>query len=273
MTIQEWIERLEGKLAEGGLTPPLRDAAFLEWSGFLSAVIGSDDPVSQFEGVKAVLRRSPMNEAPLSRVWDHATNGNGLVLLSAFRPNTDRKTNVANNVRLASEIRSAGYGYFWVDGVWKDKKTGIEYPEDSILVVGDGDDARLLRNASAWRRAYDQDAVLVVLGSLNKGRSPAAVSANLIWRSGSVEIKRAFSRGDAAEFFTKLRDRSTTADLGKFTFGESTLRSYPSHVIPSNWVHAMALSCKAERESVGLSAEDEAERQKVERMVASATAE
>jgi hypothetical protein len=58
-------------------------------------------------------------EIKMSRVLNHFTQKEYPVgIITAFRGDSDRKTNVANNKSLASFLRGKKYGFVYVDGAW-----------------------------------------------------------------------------------------------------------------------------------------------------------
>lgn len=80
-----------------------------------------------------------INEASLSRVWQHVESGRPVALITAFRSENDRQTNIRLNKQLAATIRDLGYGYFFVDGYWienKDTPEEVHVAEDSLFVIG-----------------------------------------------------------------------------------------------------------------------------------------
>lgn len=50
-----------------------------------------------------------VQEASLSRIWQHAKSDRPIALLTAFRGEYDREENVRRNRQLAATIRKLGY--------------------------------------------------------------------------------------------------------------------------------------------------------------------
>ena len=82
-----------------------------------------------------------LQEVKLSRVWQHFTNPKVVVaILTAFRGEYSYDENVRRNTLLASDIKSRGYGFFYVDGHWIENSGTSQartVNEDSIFVIGD----------------------------------------------------------------------------------------------------------------------------------------
>lgn len=107
-----------------------------------------------------------VNEQSLSRVWQHTKGDYPVAILTAFRGNYDYKQNVRRNKALASQIRKAGYGYFFVDGFWVENEGTPEeqhVSEDSIFVIGKGanSDEEFIQFISQFAKKYDQDGSLI----------------------------------------------------------------------------------------------------------------
>lgn len=104
-----------------------------------------------------------LNEASLSRIYQHSTESN-IGMLTAYRGQYSVKQNEDRNSKLKSDILSMGFGYVPVVGHY------IENPgtpneqkvkEQSFLVISSANDSGKLKNF--LKRAgekYDQDSVL-----------------------------------------------------------------------------------------------------------------
>lgn len=147
--------------------------------------------------------RKLMNESSLSRVWNHFYNEKiPVALISAFRWNFPHQQNINRNRELAAMVRRAGYGYVYVDGAWKDDKTGELSYEDSILVIGNEDTSNLEfeKYLKQWQTLFDQDAVLV------KKKGDKGIGT-LLNKDGSEFSVGSMKPNKVGELFTKLRGR------------------------------------------------------------------
>jgi hypothetical protein len=107
-----------------------------------------------------------VNEQSLSRVWQHTKGDYPVAILTAFRGSYSYKQNVKRNKALASKIRRAGYGYFFVDGYWIENEGEDDeqhVSEDSIFVIGKdaNSDQEFIDLISDFAKQYDQDGSLI----------------------------------------------------------------------------------------------------------------
>lgn len=144
-------------------------------------------------------------ETSLSRIWQHVNSDHPFIMITAFRGGSDApdilKRNIARNEQLASEIRSAGYGYTWIDGYWiENQGTPNEkhVAERSLFVVGDD---RLLNLAKGWMHAFQQESILYK--PAGKNQSVQLVSAN-----GSTQDIGHFSPDKMAQAYSRLASGS-----------------------------------------------------------------
>lgn len=157
-----------------------------------------------------------VNEASLSRVYQHFNSGRPIGLITAFRGGEEgsdekfnRKENIERNKELAQATRDAGYGYIWVDGSFienqgTDKERKVS--EDSLLIIGpekdkDGVNKKMFDFLIQQSKKYDQDAFVF--------KEHGSTDVALYDKKGNVitELKNArFDR--TAEIFTGLRHGS-----------------------------------------------------------------
>jgi hypothetical protein len=141
-----------------------------------------------------------ISEASLSRVWQHVNSDRPIALLTAFRNEYTRKENLARNRTLATDIRKAGYGYFFVDGYWIENQgtpQEVHVAEDSIFVVGDEHDQEgFLRRIVQFGKQYNQDAVLV---KNSQGAKLYSQTGEQILDVGTLKP------GKVADIYTRLR--------------------------------------------------------------------
>lgn len=142
-----------------------------------------------------------LNEASLSRVWQHAESDRPIALLTAFRGEFDREQNVRRNKELAATIRKLGYGYFFVDGYWIENQGTAEevhVSEDSIFVIApEGSDEKFRNQMVQLGAKYNQDGVLI------KDKD----GAKIYEKDGSVMFDvGTLKPGKAGEIYTRLRN-------------------------------------------------------------------
>lgn len=142
-----------------------------------------------------------INESTLSRVWQHINSERPIALLTAFRGEFSYDDNVQRNKTLAANIRSKGYGFFYMDGYWIENQgteDEVHVSEDSIFVIGSpGDDQAFLSQMIDYCQQWNQDAVLVKTQQGTK----------LYQKDGAVMFDVGeFKPGKAGEIYTKLRN-------------------------------------------------------------------
>lgn len=142
-----------------------------------------------------------LNEASLSRVWQHVQSDRPIALLTAFRGEHTYEENVARNKELAASLRKLGYGFFFLDGSWienqgTDKEQHVS--EDSIFAIGNaGDDENFRQHIVELGAKYDQDAVLV------KDKD----GANLYDKNGKLEFSvGSLKPGKMGSIYSRLRN-------------------------------------------------------------------
>ena len=104
-----------------------------------------------------------LNEASLSRVYDHSKNRN-IGIISANRGENTKKENDALSNTLKSDIRSGGYGFIKINGKYienkgTDKEAYVD--ETSYMIIGtDTDDKGKLKNfIKKLGEKYKQDCI------------------------------------------------------------------------------------------------------------------
>lgn len=163
-----------------------------------------------------------LNEASFSRIFQHISNGNGIMIASAYRSNNPDGSvvpdavNVRNTRRLASMVRAEGLGFFYLDGRWEDEETGIVHPEVSVMIPGDGDPDRMKRLGVKLAKTFNQDAVLLV--------PPGTENAILLDKTGKTvklgkfrpDQKGAAKIWSEVKFGSKHRSRPFTFESAKW---------------------------------------------------------
>jgi hypothetical protein len=145
-----------------------------------------------------------LTETTLSRVWS-TFNEPAIAagIISASRQERSAAENAARTMDLASKVRSAGYGYVFVDGQWVEMSpTGLAVPvKETSLVIRGGpkDNGKLKGNLRKWMGEYDQEGVIF---------KPEGESYVIVMTNNGTETRiGSFHPDDAASMMTKLRGR------------------------------------------------------------------
>jgi hypothetical protein len=190
-----------------------------DWIVSLLANTTQVEKGQMMEDLITIIESQDLVEVKLARVWKHATSKKRPVaILTAFRGEFDTKTNIKRNKQMASEIRSAGYGYFFVDGQFIENQgtpEEVKVKEDSIFVVGKENDSGNLKSLiKKLGNKYNQDAVLY--------KPEATDVAMLIFKDGSEDNIGKFKVKSAADFLTMLKK-------GKGSFVFEDIRTNPNY--------------------------------------------
>ncbi|MDX8383503.1 MAG: hypothetical protein R8M45_05440 [Ghiorsea sp.] len=108
-----------------------------------------------------------LSETSLSRVWKHLTDDQTtVVILTAFRDEIPKKDNLIGNKLIAFKIKSAGFGYFFVDGYFPENlgtDREVNVSEDSIFAISQSpaDSKRLITLCHKLSRNFNQDSIIV----------------------------------------------------------------------------------------------------------------
>ena len=142
-----------------------------------------------------------LQEASLSRVWQHVESAKPVALFSAFRGEYTREENVSRNKKLAADVRGLGYGYFFVDGYWiENEGTDLEahVAEDTLFVIApEGTDAEFVSHMVRLVAAYDQESALI----------KTLDGANLYDQNGDIVLNvGTLKPGAMGEIYTQLRN-------------------------------------------------------------------
>lgn len=142
-----------------------------------------------------------INEASLSRVWQHAESDRPIALITAFRGEYDLEENKRRNKELAATIRKMGYGFFFVDGYWIENQgtpEEVHVSEDSIFVIAPEDtDTKFREQMTKLADYYNQDGVLI---KDKEGAKVYTGDGNVMFDVGTLKP------GKAGEIYTRLRN-------------------------------------------------------------------
>ncbi|HOT45971.1 MAG TPA: hypothetical protein PLC28_13875 [Spirochaetota bacterium] len=144
------------------------------------------------------------NESYLDKVEEYLREG-GFILGSAFRPKEERtdEENILKHRELVKWIRSKKLEFFVLDGIWRDSKTNMEYPELSVLVpykywIMTFDE--YLEFAQKWAVMYNQDAVLV------KDPDPAYGKLFILNKDGSTKtLKGKMNKNQIQDIYSRFK--------------------------------------------------------------------
>lgn len=144
-----------------------------------------------------------LTEASLTRVWQHAESPDtAFAILTAFRGEFTYEDNVKRNRALAADLRSEGYGFFYLDGYWIENE-GTEderrVKEDSLFVVTkrDQDFANTIHRLG---NRFDQEAVVV------KDRK----GTRLIFKDGSEQELGRLRPGGLGGIYSQIRKKKSS---------------------------------------------------------------
>ena len=148
--------------------------------------------------------KSHLKETTLSRVFRHFQNKEiPVAIVTAFRGDKTYEENVKRNKVLGGKIKSAKYGYVYVDGHWLEKsgEDKVDVKEDSILIIGgENDNGKLKGLLKKWIKEYNQDAALF--------KDEGTTEIVLLEQSGNlISISNKFSLKKLEIGYTKLRGR------------------------------------------------------------------
>jgi hypothetical protein len=107
-----------------------------------------------------------------SRLYTHIESGIPFAIISGFRYYLSKNENIKRNKDLAVDVRSKGYGFIKIEGVWSwiDKEDNKEYSssESSFFVIGYNKSTNSVTDYDIFRNdmvefqtKYEQDGVIV----------------------------------------------------------------------------------------------------------------
>ena len=157
-----------------------------------------------------------INEVKLGRVLQHFQSNRTVVILTGFRAENTRDQNLRINKKIAAELRTAGYGYFYVDGYWVENKgtpEEVKVSEDSIFAIAEPEFSKGLINlAHGLANKYEQDAIFVnEKKGTYKGHDfiKTKEEVYLYFTNGKKEkLDATFKPDKIGDFYTQLRGKS-----------------------------------------------------------------
>ena len=100
-------------------------------------------------------------EVKMSRVYHHLVGDAPIGIITAYRGEQTEEQSIQHNKALASSVRSAGFGFFWVDGAWIENE-GTEdethVSEVSLFIIGnESNDNKLFDFLQLSAQRFNQD--------------------------------------------------------------------------------------------------------------------
>jgi len=172
---------------------------------------------------EAVETPSTMQEASLSRIWQHHKKGAFVILTSWRGPEHKPKSMTAQEwldlnrkvlAQLKQQIRGAGYGFIPAEGVGQEKTAAGEQYEakEPVLIVpnpaGPDPDRSFLRQALKWGKApgghadFRQD--YVFYHTVDESGQALSAIVNPAQSADQVKFKK-FKPGDISDYYTRIR--------------------------------------------------------------------
>jgi len=195
-----------------------------------------------------------VNESSLSRVYTHFNSDDTVVLFTAFRGDKSVGENISNNKKVASDLKSNKFGYFFVDGYWienKGEEDERKVKEDSIFAISPKERSQELVDLThKLANKYDQDAIFVKTDT----------EVYLLFNNGSKEkLNGGLKPGKLGDMYTKLKNnkKSNTFVFEKFIgerenygyFGNLAAREFEKNPNESSlsrvWKHNEEHDCAA----------------------------
>lgn len=173
---------------------------------------------------EAVGTLTPIQEASLSRIWQHHRQG-AFVIITSWRGEEHKPKSMTSKqwldlnremfAKLKKQVRSDGYGFIPAEGVGQEKTDQGEQYEaiEPVIIVpnpkGPDDDKSLLKAALKWGKApggngkFKQD--FIFYHTVQDGKSYSAI-VNPAVPADRVKFKK-FKPGDISDYYTKIRGR------------------------------------------------------------------
>jgi hypothetical protein len=122
-------------------------------------------------------------------------------ILTAWRAANPPSTNKGNQAALKAQVRSAGKGFFDMNGHWREEQADrsfVDTAEPSIFVPG-----LELSAAQSLAQRYEQDAIIYA-GPETGGE------VALVWKNGSIQKIGKFHPNKIAQAYSQVKGRSFT---------------------------------------------------------------
>lgn len=182
--------------------------------------------------------KQPLNEASISRLWKHTQERN-IGIVTAFRGRYTVQENRKRNAQLQNDIRSAGFGFYKVEGHYIEgygSEQSKDVHEEAFLVIGDkGQDAGRLKGfLKRMGSKYNQDSILyksfddkaVLIGTQSKDEEGNSVEFPGLGVEFSVGTFQPMKIG---QFYSKMKGRPFVFE--SYQEAESFMSKWIRHII------------------------------------------
>lgn len=168
------------------------------------------------EAANEVSNMLPLDEASMIRLHKHTLERN-IGIITAYRGRYPVSENKRRNSMLQADIRSAGYGFYNVEGHYIEgygSEVSKDVKERAFLVIGDkgNDNGKLKGLLKKWGAKYNQDSVLyksfdekaMLIGTQSKDEDGNAVEFPGMNKEVSVGD---FKPMKISQFYSKMKGK------------------------------------------------------------------
>lgn len=168
------------------------------------------------ETANEVSNMLPLDEASMIRLHKHTLERN-IGIITAYRGRYPVSENKRRNSMLQADIRSAGYGFYNVEGHYIEgygSEVSKDVKERAFLVIGDkgNDNGKLKGLLKNWGAKYNQDSVLyksfdekaMLIGTQSKDEDGNAVEFPGMGKEVSVGD---FKPMKISQFYSKMKGK------------------------------------------------------------------
>jgi hypothetical protein len=170
-----------------------------------------------------------IQEASLSRIWQHHKNGS-FVIITSWRGVEHKPKKMSNQewlalnrqvfAKLKKQVMSDGYGFIPAEGVGQEKTNdGVQYEATEPVIIvpnpkGVDSDKSLLKKALKWGRApggkgdFKQD--YVFYHTVDESGQAKSAIINPMASADNVKFKN-FKPGDISDYYTRIKGKRTFA--------------------------------------------------------------
>lgn len=165
-----------------------------------------------------------INEASLSRVWQHFKNKDTtIVIFTAFRDENTYDENIKRNKQFASKLKQNKFGYFYVEGHFPENEgtsDEVDVKEDSIFAIaGKGEGKKLIDLAHKLANSANQDSIIV--------KDSDSDQIYFLTQSGKKEVLDGeLKPGSIGKYYTKLRNKKETFIFENEKLGTNGVKSF-----------------------------------------------
>lgn len=148
-----------------------------------------------------------LKEASLSRIWKHIEEGRPFGMITAFRWNFDLKQNLARNKQLEAAIRSAGYGFFrmeghYIEGFGTDNEQPVK--EQSFFVIGDDDHATFKLFLKQQGTRFEEDSIFYYDPEKKRGFLVGTNNTGFPGKNKELDVGK-WHPSKVGEFYSKMK--------------------------------------------------------------------